>query len=347
MTFHSRSVVEFGHFYSRISESLLSGAPLAATLELVRDQLDASAAALLIEDRWAGGQPQTVVVEDGATAEAPAARLADLLDTAHHVSACRSSEAGGTRYTLWLFRDLSDIHFDAEESSVCELVAGEILRGRELSARIGTSEVERTLYSTVMDRLAVGAVILGAGGSILCCSRKADEALSERDGLQLQAGRLRATCAKEDRELQAAIKTAIQAAASGVQTTRGIALTRLSGQRNLGLVIQAMPAAARPGAIATPTVAIFLRDPEANADVEGDLVRELFDLTPAEAAVARRLAAGLSLEDAASSLDISRNTARAHLRSIFSKSGITRQTELVRLMLNSAVVLGERPRQVA
>ena len=60
-----------------------------------------------------------------------------------------------------------------------------------------------------------------------------------------------------------------------------------------------------------------------------------------------RLAAGLSLEDAASSLDISRNTARAHLRSIFSKSGITRQTELVRLMLNSAVVLGERPRQVA
>ena len=347
MTFHSRSVVEFGLFYSRISESLLSGAPLAAARELVREQLDAAAAALQIDDRWASGQPQAVLVEDGATAEAPAARLAELLDTAHHVSACRSSEAGGTRYTLWLFRDLSDIHFDAEESSVCDIVVGEILRGRELSARIGTSEVERTLYSTVMDRLAVGVVILGASGSILCCSRKADEALSERDGLQLQAGRLRATCAKEDRELQAAIKSAIQAAAGGVQTTRGIALTRLSGQRNLGLVVQAMPAAARPGANAAPTVAIFLRDPEANAEVEGDLVRELFDLTPAEAAVARRLAAGLSLEDAASSLDISRNTARAHLRSIFSKSGITRQTELVRLMLNSAVVLGDRPRQVA
>src|SRR5690606_20281622 len=82
MTFHSRSVVEFGLFYSRISESLLSGAPLAATLELVREQLDASAAALQIDDRWASGQPQTVVVEDGATPEAPAARLAELLDTA-------------------------------------------------------------------------------------------------------------------------------------------------------------------------------------------------------------------------------------------------------------------------
>ena len=347
MTFHSRSVVEFGLFYSRISESLLSAAPLAAPPELVRAQLGATAAALQVEDRWGSGQLQTVLVEDGAAADAPAARLAELLDTSHHVSAARSSEAGGARYTLWLLRDLAGRHFDAEESSVCEIVVGEILRGCELSARIGTSEVERTLYSTVMDRLAVGVVILGAAGNIICCSRKADEALSERDGLQLQAGRLRATCAKEDRELQAAIKLAIQAAANGAQTTRGIALTRLSGQRNLGLVVQAMPTAARQGAAAAPTVAIFLRDPEANAEVGGDLVRELFDLTPAEAAVARRLAAGLSLEDAASSLDISRNTARAHLRSIFSKSGITRQTELVRLMLNSAVVLGERPRQVA
>lgn len=347
MTFHSRSVVEFGRFYSRISESLLSSAPLAATLEIVREQLDASAAVLQIEDRWSGNQPMTVVVEDGAPSEVPATRLAELLETTHRISASRSSESNGRRYTLWLFRDLSDISFDAEESSVCEIVAGEMQRGLELSARIGTSEVERTLYSTVMDRLAVGVVILGAGGSILCCSRKAEEALSERDGLQLQAGRLRATCAKEDRDLQAAIRAAIQAATGGQRTTRGIALTRLSGHRNLGLVIQSMPAPNRNGAIAAPTVAIFLRDPEANCEVEGDLVRELFDLTPAEAAVARRLAAGLSLEDAASSLDISRNTARAHLRSIFSKSGITRQTELVRLMLNSAVVLGERPRQVA
>jgi DNA-binding CsgD family transcriptional regulator len=81
--------------------------------------------------------------------------------------------------------------------------------------------------------------------------------------------------------------------------------------------------------------------------VESEFVRQIFDLTPAEAAVTRRLTAGLSLEDAASSLDISRNTARAHLRSIFSKSGITRQTELVRLVLSSAALLGEKPQQAA
>ena len=47
-----------------------------------------------------------------------------------------------------------------------------------------------------------------------------------------------------------------------------------------------------------------------------------------------------ALEEAAEALNIRRNTARAHLRSIFSKTGVRRQTELVRLFLNSVVLLG-------
>ena len=38
-------------------------------------------------------------------------------------------------------------------------------------------------------------------------------------------------------------------------------------------------------------------------------------------------------DEAAAELNIRKNTARAHLRSIFSKTGVTRQTMLVRLLL--------------
>ena len=48
------------------------------------------------------------------------------------------------------------------------------------------------------------------------------------------------------------------------------------------------------------------------------------------------------LEEAAEALNIRRNTARAHLRSIFSKTGVRRQTELVRIMLNSVAALSHR-----
>jgi len=70
------------------------------------------------------------------------------------------------------------------------------------------------------------------------------------------------------------------------------------------------------------------------------LAQQLFQLTPAETALAIQLANGLSLEEAAEALNIRRNTARAHLRSIFSKTGVRRQTELVRIFLNSVALLG-------
>jgi DNA-binding CsgD family transcriptional regulator/PAS domain-containing protein len=346
MTFHPRSVVEFGLFYNRVSDSLLSGAPLRQSAELIRRQFAASAVAIRIEDRAAGGQ--CILVEAGSEPEAgrgdEAERLAQLLETSHHMASTVAGEGDAARYTLTVLRELSAPGFDTEEASVCEILVSQLRRGAELSARIGATEIERALYSRVMDRLSVGVVILDETGRVVRCSSAAEAALAARDGIQLQAGKLRAASAREDRDLQAAIRAVLQPCEGADRpASRGLSLSRPSGSRNLGVIVQPVPAGGS-GLAASARVAVYIRDPEASAEVEGELVRQLFDLTPAEAAVARRLTAGLSLEDAASSLDISRNTARAHLRSIFSKSGITRQTELVRLMLNSAAVLGDQAR---
>lgn len=345
MTFHPRSVVEFGLFYNRVSDSLLSGAPLRQSAELIRRQFAASAVAIRIEDRAAGGQ--CILVEAGepdAGRGDEAERLAELLETSHHMASTVAGEGDAARYTLTVLRELSAPGFDTEEASVCEILVSQLRRGAELSARIGASEIERALYSRVMDRLSVGVVILDETGRVVRCSSAAEAALAARDGIQLQAGKLRAASAREDRDLQAAIRAVLQPCEGADRpASRGLSLSRPSGSRNLGVIVQPVPAGGS-GLAASARVAVYIRDPEASAEVEGELVRQLFDLTPAEAAVARRLTAGLSLEDAASSLDISRNTARAHLRSIFSKSGITRQTELVRLMLNSAAVLGDQAR---
>ncbi len=346
MTFHSRSLVEFGLFLSRLPDAIESEACLARAIEMIRAHLRASEAAVRICGRAGNGQEQIVIATaDGGAAQDCAGRLAGFLETRRHASATVSGDE--CRCTLTVFRTLSDPDFDAEETALLDIVAEHLRRGIARSQRICANEIERALYSSVMDKLSVGVVVLDLSGHIMNCSPKAEETLAARDGLQIQAGRLRATNAHEDRELQAAIKAATQAAAGGsAPAARGLALTKLSGNRTLGVIVQPTPDVKSGRQGATPTIAIYIRDPEANADVDSNLVRQRFDLT-AEAAVARRLTAGLSLEDAATSLDISRNTARAHLRSIFSKSGITRQTELVRMLLNSAAVLGERPRQLA
>ncbi|MEO5323559.1 helix-turn-helix transcriptional regulator [Mesorhizobium sp. CC13] len=355
MTFHARSIVEFGHFLNRVSDSLLNGKPLRSSLELIREQFDAYAAVLVIEDRTRTGETYYAFTEINEpmldAAGVPLARpaqLAYLAERCQPMTATHVTADDAARYTLWVFRDRAGAKFDDDAASVCEILVSQLVRGVETSWRMGATEVERRLYSDVMDKLYVGVVILDHSGKIVRASDAALKLLQTRDGLQVQSNRLRATSAKEDRDFQNLVKIAMQSAADDEGTvSRGLSLTKQSGSRNLGVIVRPIRGSKDNAAAANSAVAVYIRDPEANSEVEGDLVRQLFDLTPAEAAVARRLTAGLSLEDAASSLDISRNTARAHLRSIFSKSGITRQTELVRLVLNSAVILGHGPRQAA
>jgi len=86
---------------------------------------------------------------------------------------------------------------------------------------------------------------------------------------------------------------------------------------------------------------VYIRDAVGKSLASEVVTKQLFNLTKAETALAMELANGLSLEEGAENLNIRRNTARAHLRSIFSKTGVRRQTELVRILLNSVVALGK------
>ena len=91
----------------------------------------------------------------------------------------------------------------------------------------------------------------------------------------------------------------------------------------------------------TPAVAVFIsveESPSTPAPVE--TIRKLFELTHKEAQLALCLANGRSLQEAAGDLGITLNTARAHLRSTFSKTGIDRQARLVRAILRSVAQLG-------
>lgn len=63
-----------------------------------------------------------------------------------------------------------------------------------------------------------------------------------------------------------------------------------------------------------------------------ELVRSLFDLTPAEARVARGLASGATVEGIASAAGVSPNTIRTHVRGVLTKTGYGRQSDAVALL---------------
>ncbi len=120
-----------------------------------------------------------------------------------------------------------------------------------------------------------------------------------------------------------------------------MSVSRPSGQINLGVVVEAIATQDWAEGKGTPGLVVYIRDAAGRSMASETLTKQLFNLTRAETALAMELANGLSLEEAAEALNVRRNTARAHLRSIFSKTGVRRQTELVRIILNSVVALGK------
>ena len=63
-----------------------------------------------------------------------------------------------------------------------------------------------------------------------------------------------------------------------------------------------------------------------------ETLSQIFGLSPAEARVASHVASGLSPEEAADAIGISRATARNHLKAVFAKTATHRQAELVALL---------------
>jgi DNA-binding CsgD family transcriptional regulator len=74
--------------------------------------------------------------------------------------------------------------------------------------------------------------------------------------------------------------------------------------------------------------------------VSAEIIQDLFDLTPAEARVARGIAAGKTVHDLADEAGLAAGTVRQQLKSVFSKTGVSRQADLVGLLVGSGRSFG-------
>ena len=80
----------------------------------------------------------------------------------------------------------------------------------------------------------------------------------------------------------------------------------------------------------------FVNDPLRTHRPTQELLRLLYGLTPAECSGALLLGDGHAPRKIANMVGVADNTVRSQIKSIFSKMGVRRQSELVRLLLNNS-----------
>jgi DNA-binding CsgD family transcriptional regulator len=250
-----------------------------------------------------------------------------------HVLGVDLRMSGGYEARLRLTRAPGGEPFDREETRLVEEIVPHLRQAIELYQRLETSRSEQAVMIGAIEQFAVGTVILDHHLKVLKMNEVAASILADGDGIKLVGGRVALSNPARDAEFRKRLKEAVSA--SGTSGRSVFLAERPSGHRDIGIVMQPVQI---PGFMHTgsaPAIALFLGDPERQCVVTSDAVRKLFNFTPTEAAISASLANGVSVIDTAHRLGIAENTVRAHLRSIFAKTGVARQSQLVHLIHTS------------
>jgi DNA-binding CsgD family transcriptional regulator len=202
---------------------------------------------------------------------------------------------------------------------------------------------EKTALAEALDRLPTGVMLLDARGHVVVRNRSAERILRLEDGLRLDdEGVPRAARPNEDAMLRQMIGQVADSKQAG-QLSEGHAMTvtRPSGRRGFPLMAASLLSAGPDHTLREATAVLYVSDVEAQTVWRGETLRELYALTHAEVELVALLCDGWSLEEAAAQRGVTLNTARSQLKQIFFKTGTSRQSDLVRLVLAGVARIGD------
>lgn len=234
---------------------------------------------------------------------------------------------------LSFLRPLGAQQYDEDERRFLARATGHFVRSSELRRQLRALESQRQADQTLLRHLPYGTVWVDAAGRVASFNDVAADILAAADGLRIKAQRLQADDAGGNRALAAAI-----AQATGAEGRRGEWLAVRRKRHAQPLVVSILPARAEQApqrAGDGPLALVILQDMARRPLPRGAALRKMYGLTPAEARLAEALLDNQTVESYALSAQVSRNTVRSHLASLFAKTGTRRQAELLRMLMLS------------
>lgn len=223
-------------------------------------------------------------------------------------------------------------------------LAPQLDRAFGLKRRLEAAEAALRDTAAILARVESAVITVGPDLRVRSANPAAEVLLRRGDGLRLREGVVGARLASDERALASAVAAAacqaeprLGATASNSTDAMLTVWRGASDQPSYRVGVFALPhtRTSRAGCRAERTVLLLVDDPARvpMAPLAAQtLLARAFGLTGSEARLALQLGAGASLTEAAATLGITRNTARAHLRAVFGKTDVHRQVELVRLV---------------
>ncbi len=251
--------------------------------------------------------------------------------------------ARGYTARLRLGRGVDADDFGIETHRLVETLLPHLRQAVEIFDRLHGLEVETTELNDALDRLGVARFLLDAEQRVTQPNRRAEALFAGGDGLAVRNARLAIADEKARQQLASFLVRARDAtdAQNGARPCLPdvIVIPRRRGAAPLAVAVRVLRSPVDLRADHAPLVAVYVSTPEQSSAMPADVIRLLLGVTPAEADLAARLVHGATIDEAATELGVTRATARTQLYSIFRKTGLRRQSELVALVAQTAARL--------
>ena len=183
-----------------------------------------------------------------------------------------------------------------------------------------------SLIAGAMDAVAVPAFVLDGLGRVCATSAGGEAALADADCVRIVDRQLRGCSQADDQAIDAAITASLSAQGDG----QGRAVIRLKGRSFERALLSVMRLPTRPMNFGfVPHALAVLRAPGRARGLDADVLKLAFNLTAAEADIALALTRGASRAEIAAERNVSPETIKAQLKSLFVKTGVGREAELI------------------
>lgn len=203
---------------------------------------------------------------------------------------------------------------------------------------LGGAQALSASLSGLLEDARLGVIYLNHDGRIIDTNVRARDLLRHGQGLFQQYGFLRARVPTDDTNLEALLADALPR--FGLQSTGG-SMTVMRWLSRSRQVVHVVPISNRRKDFGIGPVAalVLVVEPGRVAHLNAEMVASALGLTATESQVAVALAMGKSVTDIANEKGGKVSTARFHVKRIHDKLGLSRQADLIRLVLS----LGDAP----
>lgn len=255
----------------------------------------------------------------------------------HLVGSVFALSAGGVG-AVALHRPPEARPFTDRDRALLDLLLPHLKQAYELMRRRGLEERSRRLGFDALAALATALLVVNERAEVRMMNAAAERLVRAGLGVQVRNGRLGLATAELDDRLRAAVRAAALAPLGRSLFAGDTIAAPRAGGSPVSITVSPLPPDICDGPVFEPLAAVFVSVGPADTPLDPELVRAAYGLTAAETRVLLAIVAGQRLADFATAAGISFNTAQVQLRSVFAKTGLHRQSDLVREVLGNAVL---------